>query len=104
MSGAAGMGAVRPTPSSWWRPSRVNCSGEPIAITRARRPRIGMTRSGLRLLLQEGLRASGLSAENLALLAGNDPRKIALAQTIRRATAISSRWLAERLAMRSFTP
>jgi putative transposase len=54
-----------------------------------------------RELLEEGLRAVRLSAEELALLPGSDPRKVALACEIWEQTTVSMAWLAEHLALRS---
>lgn len=48
-------------------------------------------------LLQQGLKRLGLSSERLAELRKNDRRKIALGRVIRRETAVSNRWIAERL-------
>jgi hypothetical protein len=51
--------------------------------------------------VEEGLRAAGLNAEELAGLPGSDGRKVALARLLWQRTTVSQGWIAERLAMRS---
>jgi putative transposase len=52
-------------------------------------------------LLQEGLRAAGLKAQEIHQLRGSDRRKVAIARAISEQTLVPQRWLAERLAMKS---
>ena len=52
-------------------------------------------------MLEEGLKAAGLGAEELALTPGSDARKIALAKLLWGRTTVSQDWLAERLWMKS---
>lgn len=49
----------------------------------------------------EGLRAAGLSEEDLAALKGSDPRKLALARLLWTRTTVSQEWIAKKLWMRS---
>jgi len=51
--------------------------------------------------LAEGLGAAGLRHDELAGLPGSDPRKVALASLLWRATTASQSWIAERLEMAS---
>jgi len=50
-------------------------------------------------LIVAGLKAVGLRGENLVETAKGDPRKIAVAATVRRRTPVSNEWLARRLHM-----
>jgi len=50
-------------------------------------------------LIVAGLKAVGLRGENLAKTAKGDPRKVAVAATVRRRTVVSNEWLARRLYM-----
>jgi hypothetical protein len=52
-------------------------------------------------LLEEGLRVAGLSHQELEMLPGADPRKVAIARVIWEQTTVGQGWLAERLAMGS---
>jgi hypothetical protein len=52
-------------------------------------------------LLKEGLHAAGLDPLQLPSLKGSDPRKVAIARTIRQRTTVSMPWIAEELSMRS---
>jgi hypothetical protein len=52
-------------------------------------------------LLQEGLRAAGLKAQELHRLRGSDRRKVAIARAISEQTLVPQKWLAERLVMKS---
>jgi hypothetical protein len=45
-------------------------------------------------LLQEGLAALGLTADDLPALPKGDPRKVALASMIRERTIVSNAWIA----------
>jgi REP element-mobilizing transposase RayT len=51
--------------------------------------------------LTDGLKASGLNAEDLIHMAGSDPRKVLLADLLWRRTVVSQQWLAEKLHMKS---
>jgi len=50
-------------------------------------------------LIVAGLKVVGLRGENLVERAKGDPRKIAVAATVRRRTPVSNEWLARRLHM-----
>ena len=52
-------------------------------------------------LLQRGLRAAGLKAQDIHRLRGSDRRKVAIARAISEQTLVPQKWLAERLAMKS---
>jgi REP element-mobilizing transposase RayT len=52
-------------------------------------------------LLQQGLRAARLTAQEIRRLRGSDPRKVAIALAISKQTLVPQNWLAERLAMKS---
>ena len=52
-------------------------------------------------LLHEGLQAAGLQPGQLSQIKGSDPRKVAIARTIRRRTTMSMGWIAEKLSMRT---
>jgi len=51
--------------------------------------------------LEEGLKAAGLTPEDLGKSGGSDPRKLALAELLWKRTTVSQAWIAERLGMRS---
>lgn len=51
--------------------------------------------------LASGLKQAGLTLKGLAALPGSDPRKVAIAHTIRKETTMSLGWIAEHLAMKS---
>ncbi len=100
MCGGAGIGGARLWRSGCSAPPPARPCAVATATTAARQPR-GCTTSEARGLLADGLRAVKLERGELAALPGNDPRKVAIAQAIRRQTTVSNGWLAERLAMRS---
>ncbi len=52
-------------------------------------------------LLQEGLCAAGLNAQEIHRLRGSDRRKVAIARAISEQALVPQRWLAEHLAMKS---
>jgi len=52
-------------------------------------------------LLKQGLQAAALNPSQLSNLKGSDPRKVAIARTIRQRTTVSMDWIAEKLSMRS---
>jgi len=54
-----------------------------------------------RRLLEEGLRAAGLSRKDLSALKGSDLRKVAIARVIWHNTGVKMSWIAEALAMKS---
>jgi REP element-mobilizing transposase RayT len=58
-------------------------------------------RSRAEQLLQGGLRAAGLKAQDVHRLRGSDRRKVAIARAISEQTLVPQKWLAERLAMKS---
>jgi putative transposase len=51
--------------------------------------------------LEEGLRAAGLTPDEVRNSSGSDPRKLALAELLWKRTTVSQAWIAERLGMRS---
>ena len=51
--------------------------------------------------LEEGLKAAGLTPDDLRKSRGSDPRKLALAELLWKRTTVSQAWIAERLGMRS---
>jgi len=58
-------------------------------------------RSRAEQLLQGGLRAAGLKAQDVHRLQGSDWRKVAIAHAISQQTLVPQKWLAERLAMKT---
>lgn len=52
-------------------------------------------------LLREGLTAAGLSDAELALLPGNDLRKVVVAQVVWEQTTVGMKWINQKLAMKS---
>ena len=54
-----------------------------------------------RRLLDQGLAAAGLKAQDLANIRGSDTRKVAIARVIRQRTTVRMNWIAEHLCMRS---
>ena len=52
-------------------------------------------------LIIEGLKASGLSREELKTLTGGDARKVAIAEQLWKRTTVSRGWIAEKLSMKS---
>lgn len=74
----------------------ISCHGQRIGGQCA-----NIDRRRLEQWLRAGLVAAGLTEEDLAVLPGSDPRKVALARLLWRGTTVSQGWLAERLAMRS---
>ena len=59
--------------------------------------------AGARRLLSVGLKALGLSAEELAALSKGAPEKTALAWWLRERTTVSLRWVSQELAMGHYT-
>ena len=51
--------------------------------------------------LARGLRAAGLKSAVLARIQGSDPRKVLLAELLRRRTVVSQEWVAESIPMES---
>jgi hypothetical protein len=52
-------------------------------------------------IVQEGLQRFGLSESDLKSLPGNDPRKVAIANTIHKSTTTPLGWTAKRLQTKS---
>ena len=72
-----------------------------LRIQHARARHHVISRGDRREVLQEGLRAAGLKAQELHRLRGSDRRKVAIARAISEQTLVPQKWLAERLVMKS---